>query len=78
MVTSKATVILLETEEYKMEYYENEETFDRLQYLETELQNLKALELERAAYKGNWIPKDLFISIQNAKNVIAQINGNYL
>ncbi len=61
-----------------MNYYENEETFDWLQYLETELETLKELELERAAYKGNWIPKDLFMRILDTKNIIAQLNGNYL
>lgn len=61
-----------------MNYYETEETFDKLQYLEVELENLEALEYERASYKSNWIPKKLFMEILDTKNVIAQLNGNYL
>ena len=47
--------------------------FNRLSYLEEEIQELEYLELRAAPLKGKWIPYQLFNGILHTKINITQI-----
>ena len=53
-------------------------TFNRISYLEEELQELEYLELRAKPLKGQWIPYNLFNGILHTKINITQIIGEVL
>lgn len=54
------------------------EEFNKISYLEEELQELEYLELRAKPLNGKWVPYNLFNGILHTKINITQINNRFI